>query len=77
MKLSLDLLKALNTGPPGGLATIYVDLPLMGLERLEQCIREVSAHVDRNVIASTIQTVVFIKKTEQGQKRVESIIEVT
>lgn len=74
---ALDLLKAWNTGHPGGLATIHADSPLMGLERLEQCIREVSAHVDRNVIASTIQTVVFIKKTEQGQKRVESIIEVT
>ena len=74
---ALDLLKAWNTGHPGGLATIHADSPVMGLERLEQCIREVSAHVDRNVIASTIQTVVFIKKTEQGQKRVDSIIEVT
>lgn len=74
---ALDLLKAWNTGHPGGLATLHADSPLMGLERLEQCIREVSAHVDRNVIASTIQTVVFIKKTIEGQKRVESIIEVT
>lgn len=74
---ALDLLKAWNTGHPGGLGTIHADSPVMGLERLEQCIREVSTHVDRNVIASTIQTVVFIKKTEQGQKRVDSIIEVT
>lgn len=74
---ALDLLKAWNTGHPGGLATIHADSPVMGLERLEQCIREVSAHVDRNVIASTIHTVVFIKKTEEGQKRVDRIIEVT
>lgn len=73
---ALDLLKAWNTGHPGGLGTIHADSPVMGLERLEQCIREVSAHVDRNVIASTIHNVVFIKKTESGQKRVDSIIEV-
>lgn len=73
---ALDLLKAWNTGHPGGLATIHADSPVMGLERLEQCIREVSALVDRRVIASTINTVMFIRKTDQGQKRVESIIEV-
>lgn len=74
---ALDLLKAWNTGHPGGLGTIHADSAVLGLERLEQCIREVSAHVDRNVIASTIHTVVFIKKSESGQKRVESIINVT
>lgn len=74
---ALDLLKAWNTGHPGGLATIHADSPVMGLERLEQCIREVSAHVDRNVIASTIHVVVFIKKTDKGQKRIDRIIEVT
>ncbi|WP_444822918.1 ATPase, T2SS/T4P/T4SS family, partial [Vibrio parahaemolyticus] len=39
---ALDLLKAWNTGHPGGVATIHANSAALGLERLEQCIEEVS-----------------------------------
>lgn len=73
---ALDLLKAWNTGHPGGLCTIHADSGALALERLEQCIEEVSVNVNRRMIASTIHCVVFIKKTPQG-RRIEDIIEVT
>lgn len=64
---ALDLLKAWNTGHPGGVATIHANSALLGLERLEQCIEEVSTNVNRKVIAQTINLVIFIKKTQQGR----------
>ncbi len=65
---ALDLLKAWNTGHPGGVATIHANSAALGLERLEQCIEEVSTNVNRNVIAATIHWIVFIKKTKDGRK---------
>ncbi|MCL4128458.1 UNVERIFIED_CONTAM: hypothetical protein GTU68_009386 [Idotea baltica] len=73
---ALDLLKAWNTGHPGGCVTIHANSALQGLERLEQCIEEVSTSVNRKVIASTVNLVVFIKKTAKGRE-IKEIIEVT
>lgn len=64
---ALDLLKAWNTGHPGGVATIHANSALLGLERLEQCIEEVSSNVNKKVIAQTINLLIFIKKTPQGR----------
>lgn len=72
---ALDLLKAWNTGHPGGTATIHANSALLGLERLEQCIEEVTPNVNRKVIASTINIVVFIRKTAKGRE-IKEIIEV-
>jgi type IV secretion system protein VirB11 len=65
---ALDLLKAWNTGHPGGLATVHANSAALGLERIEQCIEEVATTVNRKVIAATINWVVFIKKTPDGRK---------
>ncbi|MFZ4170372.1 P-type conjugative transfer ATPase TrbB [Enterobacter ludwigii] len=77
---ALDLLKAWNTGHPGGLCTIHADSAalerLERLERLEQCIGEVAVSVNRRMIASTIHCVVYIKKTPQG-RRIEEVLNVT
>lgn len=73
---ALDLLKAWNTGHPGGLCTIHADSAALALERLEQCVEEVSVNVNRRMIASTIHCVVFIKKTPQG-RRIEEVLNVT
>ncbi|WP_255448287.1 P-type conjugative transfer ATPase TrbB [Serratia sp. SRS-8-S-2018] len=73
---ALDLLKAWNTGHPGGLCTIHADSAALALERLEQCVEEVSVNVNRKMIASTIHCVVFIKKTPQG-RRIEEVLNVT
>lgn len=73
---ALDLLKAWNTGHPGGLATIHANSAALGLERLEQCIEEVSMNINRRVIAATISWLVFIKKTPEG-RRVQELVRVT
>jgi type IV secretion system protein VirB11 len=65
---ALDLLKAWNTGHPGGLATVHANSAELGLERIEQCIEEVATNVNRKVIAATINWVVFIKKTPSGRQ---------
>lgn len=71
---ALDLLKAWNTGHPGGVATIHADSACLGLERLEQCISEVAVKINQNMIASTVHSLVSISKTSQGRK-VQEIIQ--
>lgn len=73
---ALDLLKAWNTGHPGGLATIHANSAALGLERLEQCIEEVSVNINRKMIASVINWIVFIKKTPEG-RQIQELARVT
>jgi type IV secretion system protein VirB11 len=69
---ALDLLKAWNTGHPGGLATIHANSPRDALFRLEDLIAEVTETVPRRAIASAIHLVVFIRRTAEG-RRVDAI----
>jgi type IV secretion system protein VirB11 len=73
---ALDLLKAWNTGTPGGIATIHADSAVKALMRLEQLIAEVSVSSQRDAIAQTINSIVQIARTDSG-RRVTEIIEVT
>ncbi|EKO3821477.1 MULTISPECIES: P-type conjugative transfer ATPase TrbB [Vibrio] len=73
---ALDLLKAWNTGHPGGLATIHADSAFQGLSRFEQCVNEVLPTVNQLLIANTVHVLVFIKRTEKG-RRIEEILEVS
>ena len=73
---ALSLLKAWNTGHPGGIATIHADNGAMGLTRLEQCIGEVVPMVDKTMVASAIHLIVFIRKSSKGRK-IEELIQVT
>lgn len=73
---ALDMLKAWNTGHPGGIATIHANSARAALYRLEQLIQESVVTVPRRMIAETIDLVVFI----QGRglaRRIEAIAEVT
>ncbi|WP_305840269.1 P-type conjugative transfer ATPase TrbB [Photobacterium leiognathi] len=65
---ALDLLKAWNTGHSGGIATIHANSAALGLSRLEQCIEEVASKANPHMIASTIHTLIFIEKTQQGRR---------
>ena len=73
---ALDMLKAWNTGHPGGIATVHANSGRAALYRLEQLIQEAVVTVPRRLIAEAIDIVVFI----QGRglaRRIESISEVT
>ena len=54
------MLKAWNTGHPGGIATVHANSAESALYRLEQLIQEVVTTVPRRLIAEAIDTIVFI-----------------
>jgi type IV secretion system protein VirB11 len=73
---ALDLLKAWNTGHPGGVATLHANSARAALYRLEQLIQEAVVTVPRRLIADAIDLVVFIRGRGAG-RRVETIAEVS
>ena len=72
---ALDMLKAWNTGHPGGITTVHANSARAALYRLEQLIQEGVVTVPRPLIASAIDIVVFIAGRGEG-RRVETIAEV-
>jgi type IV secretion system protein TrbB len=69
---ALGLLKAWNTGHPGGLCTIHANGPREGLIRIEQLVQEVVPGVPKTLIAATVNVLVYIKREGYGRK-IESI----
>ena len=72
---ALDLLKAWNTGHPGGLATIHANSAAEALTRLEDLVGEVTQRVPHRAIAQAISLVVFIERAPSG-RRVRSVTRV-
>ena len=70
---TLALLKAWNTGHPGGIATVHANDSRAGLIRMEQLIAEVSANPMQQLIAEAVNVVVCIEKTPTGRKIKEII----
>jgi type IV secretion system protein VirB11 len=58
---ALDMLKAWNTGHPGGIATVHANSSASALYRLEQLIQEAVVTVPRRLIAEAIDLIVFIE----------------
>ncbi|RCK45959.1 conjugal transfer protein TrbB [Thalassospira profundimaris] len=69
---ALDMLKAWNTGHPGGITTLHANSAHAGLYRLEQLIQEVVVTVPRRLIAEAIDIVVFLKG-RGSTRRVETV----
>jgi type IV secretion system protein TrbB len=57
---ALDMLKAWNTGHPGGVATVHANSARSALYRLEQLIQEAVVTVPRRLVADAIDLIVFI-----------------
>ena len=73
---ALDMLKAWNTGHPGGIATVHANSAMAALYRIEQLVQEVVVTVPRRLIAEAIDIIVFI--SGRGvHRRVSSIARVT
>jgi type IV secretion system protein TrbB len=64
---ALDMLKAWNTGHPGGITTLHANSALLALYRLEQLIQEAVVTVPRDLIATTIEVIAFLDG--RGDKR--------
>lgn len=69
---ALDMLKAWNTGHPGGIATVHANSAAAALTRLELLIQEAVSVVPRALIAQAIDLIVFITG-RGGNRRVETI----
>lgn len=72
------LLKAWNTGHPGGIATIHANDALSGLIRLESLVAEATAAPQQELIAEAIDLVVFIDEEERVKsgRKVREIVSV-
>lgn len=57
---ALDMLKAWNTGHPGGIATVHANSASSSLTRIEQLVQESVITVPRRLIAEAIDLIVFI-----------------
>ncbi len=72
---ALDLLKAWNTGHPGGVATLHANDARAGLIRLENLVAEATSAPAQRTIAEAIHLIVSIAKTGHG-RRVEELVRV-
>lgn len=70
---ALEVLKAWNTGHPGGLLTIHANSAADALLRLEDLCLETGTARPERLIASAVDTIVFIARTAKG-RRIEEII---
>ncbi len=73
---ALDMLKAWNTGHPGGITTVHANSPLSALYRLEQLVQEAVVTVPRDLIAQAIELLVFLDGRGTN-RRVTAILELT
>ncbi len=72
---ALTLLKAWNTGHPGGITTIHANTAHSALRRLEQLTAEVSQQPMREVIGEAVDLVISIERTATG-RRVRDVMRV-
>ncbi|KQZ91790.1 P-type conjugative transfer ATPase TrbB [Agrobacterium tumefaciens] len=72
---ALTLLKAWNTGHPGGVATIHSNTAMSALRRLEQLTAEASHQPMHEVIGEAVDLIISIERTPRG-RRVRDVIHV-
>ena len=66
---ALDLLKAWNTGHPGGVSTVHANSVSGGLVRMEQLIAEASPAPMQMLIAEAVDLILFITRTPETPGR--------
>lgn len=64
---ALALLKAWNTGHPGGCATVHADSAPKALVRLEQLVLESGVQPSKELIGEAVNVIAFIQKTQTGR----------
>jgi type IV secretion system protein VirB11 len=70
---ALALLKAWNTGHPGGVTTIHANSARAALVRLSSLVQEAGVPPQPELIAEAIDLLVFIARTPQGRKVTELV----
>ena len=62
---ALTMLKAWNTGHPGGAATVHANDALSGLLRLESLVAEATGAPQQMLIAEAVNLVIFVDEESQ------------
>ncbi len=75
-KEALDMLKAWNTGHPGGVCTVHANDARAGLLRIEQLISEISQSSMRDLIAEAIDVVAFLVRDPHIGPKLSELIAV-
>jgi type IV secretion system protein TrbB len=70
---ALALLKAWNTGHPGGVTTIHSNSAAAALVRLSSLVQEAGVPPQPELIAQTINLIAFIVRTAQGRRVTELV----
>lgn len=72
---ALELIKAWNTGHPGGTGTLHANDNRQALNRLCQLIEEVAQRAPREIIAETVDVCVHIRRDPrlQGRRRLAGL----
>jgi pilus assembly protein CpaF len=78
---ALDMLQAMNTGHEGGLCTVHANSPRDALSRLETMVlmagTDLPSRAIREQIAAAVHLVVYVRRFEDGVRRVASVSEIT
>ena len=72
---ALAMIKAWNTGHPGGLTSVHANSARAALTRLDLLVSEASVTPQRAVIAEAVDRVIFLRATRAG-RHVEEILTV-
>jgi type IV secretion system protein TrbB len=74
-----ELIKAWNTGHPGGFLTVHANNALLALDRLERLVAEATSAPSRELIAEAVGLVVFIDEEAElaAGRKVREILLVT
>ncbi|MEN5458715.1 ATPase, T2SS/T4P/T4SS family, partial [Klebsiella pneumoniae] len=72
---ALALLKAWNTGHPGGAATVHANSAPAGLIRMDQLVAEATQAPMHALIAEAVDLIVSIEKTAGG-RRIKEVVTV-
>jgi type IV secretion system protein VirB11 len=72
---ALEMLKAWNTGHPGGIATVHANNASAALSRLDQLVQEAGVPAQPHLIAEAIDLLVAIERTSTG-RRVAEVVQV-
>ena len=73
---ALDLLKAWNTGHPGGITTLHANSAPGALTRLEQLVEEATPARPHALIAEAVDVIIFLSRAS-GARRVEQALRLT
>lgn len=75
---ALDMLKAWNTGHPGGIATVHANSAALALDRLCEMIEEKQAVANKAFVARSVDLIVHIERDlgAKAHRRVREIVAV-